>query len=118
MSEQKPPAEFNVPGSLMIRRQRMREGPSPVWILWKPHTAQSVHGESPESFSAILKFCQWPVGTPTGEALREWLVLWGYKRPAKKGKRSTVSPEVKATGFGPEAHLDESDPNHATKMVT
>jgi hypothetical protein len=23
-----------------------------------------------------------------------------------------------ATGFGPECHLDESDPNYQTKMVT
>jgi len=28
----------------------------------------------------ILKSVKWPPKTPTGEALRDWLVEWGYVR--------------------------------------
>jgi hypothetical protein len=28
--------------------------------------------------SAVLKAVQWPVGTPTGDALRAWLRNWGW----------------------------------------
>lgn len=118
MADPKPPSEFVVPGSLRIVRQVVREGPSPQWIMWRPHTAQGVSGEGPETFSAILKFAKWPPKTPTGEALRDWLVQWGHVRMKKGAKPTTVSPEVQATGFGPEAHLDETDPNHQTKMIT
>ena len=115
----KPAQVFEVPGSLKIERFRQREGPSPVWIIWTPGTSRPVPGSDQEAFRAILKLAKWPASTPTGEKLRAWLAEWGYVRPQKKAKKSTVSEEVKATGFGPEAHaLDESDPNYATKMVT
>jgi hypothetical protein len=38
--------------------------------------------------------------------------------PLTKGKGSNLSQELLETGFGPECHLDESDPNYQTKMVT
>lgn len=34
-----------------------------------------------DNFTQILKIVRWPVKTPTGEALRDWLVSWGYERP-------------------------------------
>ena len=113
----KPPAEFKVPGSLMIHRQVVREGPSPQWTMWRPHTSQAVCGESPETFNAILKFAKWPPKTPTGERLRDWLVEWGHVR-RNRAALPQISAEIVATGFGPEAHLDESDPNHNTRMIT
>ena len=115
--DQKPSSEFVVPGSLSVRRQRMREGPSPVWIVWRPHTCQSVSGDSPESFSQLLKLCKWPPGTPTGDRLRDWLVEWGHVRKKKGAKKKEISKELEATGFGPECHLDETDPNHNTKTI-
>ena len=45
----------------------------------------------------------------------EWLEAFDDQ----KYQRPELDPEqVKKEGFGPEAHLDESDPNHQTKMVT
>jgi hypothetical protein len=32
----------------------------------------------------VAKACRWPVGTPTGEAIRNWLTGHGYTRPSKK----------------------------------
>lgn len=113
----KPPAEFKVPGSLTIVRQVVREGPSPQWTMWRPHTSQAVAGNDPETFSAILKFAKWPAKTPTGERLRDWLVEWGHVRRTR-ANLPKIDPEVVATGFGPEAHLDETDPNHNTRMIT
>lgn len=31
-----------------------------------------------ESGSAVLKACRWPVGTPTGDAIRNWLRQHGW----------------------------------------
>ena len=31
----------------------------------------------------VVRACRWPVGTPTGEAIRNWLVGHGYVRPGK-----------------------------------
>lgn len=70
---------FRKPG-LSIERQRNKEGPSPVWIIWQPHNARIVMGDD---FKAILKIARWPPKTPTGEALRDWLGAWGYERPGK-----------------------------------
>ena len=44
------------------------------------------------------------------ERLRDWLVEWAKGEPrSSQHQRGDV-----AMGFGPEAHLDESDPNHNT----
>ena len=34
--------------------------------------------------SEVIRACRWPVGTPTGEAIRNWLAQHGYVRPSKK----------------------------------
>ncbi|MBB78326.1 MAG: hypothetical protein CL844_04930 [Crocinitomicaceae bacterium] len=80
---EKPPAEFVRHGSLIVRRLNVREGPAPVWIVWRPDVAQGVGGDDAEAFSKILRLCRWPASTPTGQALREWLAAWGYERPGK-----------------------------------
>jgi hypothetical protein len=36
-----------------------------------------------DNFTQILKIVRWPVKTPTGEALRDWLGAWGYERPGR-----------------------------------
>ncbi len=63
---------------------------------------------------AILKFVKWPKGTPTGDALREWLTSFEQKPQAPAPKLDMA--KIKAEGFGPEAHDDEPTAN--TKMVT
>ena len=54
--------------------------------------------------SDVIRLARWPASTPTGEALRNWLVHWGHSRPVKGGPVSVAA----ATGFGPEAFGDES----------
>ena len=63
---------------------------------------------------AILKFVKWPKSTPTGDALREWLASFDKKTEAPAPKLDMA--QIKAKGFGPEAHDD--DPTANTKMVT
>ena len=96
-------------GQLWIERNRRREGPPVVYTV--------MSGKSARPFTdpkALLKWVKWPKGTPTGDALREWLASF-------EQKPQTPAPEldmakIKAEGFGPEAHDD--DPTANTKMVT
>ena len=101
--------QFLVPGSVLIERQIHREGPSPVFIAWKPHTSQSFTDEK-----ALLKFAAWPKSTPTGLKIREWLRSFDGI-PIEKPELDVA--RIEAEGFGPEAH-DEPDPTTNTKMVT
>ena len=72
-----------------------------------------------------------PKGLPMREALDSWLASLeaiDQERSKKalpltspepiQGSAPNLSPELLATGWGPEVHLDESDPNYQTKMVT
>jgi hypothetical protein len=68
----------------------------------------------------LRKFLKIPKGIPMREALDAWLAeleTIDAKRRESKPKEG-LSAELLATGFGPEAHLDESDPNYQTRMVT
>jgi hypothetical protein len=80
----------------------------------------------------LRRFLKIPKGIPMRAALDSWLdqlEAIDQERVSKKaqpltggplmeGKAPNLSQEVLATGFGPECHLDESDPNYQTKMVT
>ena len=103
------PEVFFTPGALRVERQTPREGPSPVYVAWKPHTAATFTNEK-----ALLKFAAWPKSTPTGQAIREWL---DQHRTATPTKAKLDLARMKAEGFGPEAH-DEPDPTTNCKMVT
>ena len=102
-------AQFLKPGSILIERQVPREGPSPVFTAWKPHTAQTFTDEK-----ALLKFAAYPKSTPTGVDLREW--LRSFDGVAIEKPELDVA-RIEAEGFGPEAH-DEPDPTTNTKMIT
>ena len=96
-------------GQLWIERNRRREGPPVVYTV--------LCGNSARPFTdpkAILKWVKWPKGTPTGDALREWLASFDKKPEAPTPELDMA--KVKAEGFGPEAHDD--DPTANTKMVT
>jgi hypothetical protein len=56
-----------VAGGLWIERQQER-GEAPVYVAWKPHVSQ-LFCDAKE----LLRWIKWPAGTPTGDALREWL---------------------------------------------
>ena len=97
------------------------------YVVWKPDV--SIYCRTRKE---VLKFASWPIKTPTGDSLRAWLdqlEAIDQERVSKKaqpltggplmeGKAPNLSQELLATGFGPECHLDESDPNYQTKMVT
>ena len=102
-------AERFTAGSLWIERTRRREGPPVVYTVMIKESSRAF-----TEHKAILKFVKWPKGTPTGDALREWLASFEKEKP-------TANPEldvakIKAEGFGPEAH-DDKDPTANTKMI-
>ena len=102
-------AQFFKPGSVLIERQVPREGPSPVFIAWKPHTSATFTDER-----ALLTFAAYPKSTPTGVDLREWLRSFdgvAVETPELDTAR------IQSEGFGPEAHA-EPDPTTNTKMIT
>ncbi len=105
-------SRFTAPG-LFIERQFDRwngEG----FIAWKPHVSQCFSDRK-----ALLRFIAWPAKTPTGDAIREWLKSFvDHEPPADDPQpKSSLSPELQATGFGPECHLDESDPQFQTRTI-
>ena len=100
-----------VAGQLWIERNRRREGPPIVYTV--------MSGTSARPFTdtkAILKWVKWPKGTPTGDALREWLASFEQKQEAT-APEADFAERIKAEGFGPEAH-DPEDPVAGTKMIT
>ena len=95
-------------GQLWIERNRRREGPPVIYTV--------LCGKSARPFTdpkALLKWVKWPKGTPTGDALREWLASFDKKQDAPAPELDMA--QIKAEGFGPEAHDD--DPTVNTKMV-
>ena len=85
------------------------------YVVWKPDVSVYVRTRK-----EVLKFASWPAKTPTGDSLRAWLDQMEAIDSAKQkpSPKEGLSDELLATGFGPEAHLDESDPNYQTKMIT
>ncbi len=69
----------------------------------------------------LRKFLGLALKTPSRESLESWLVSLDaidHERENRKQPQQTgLSKEVLITGFGPECHLDESDPNHQTRTV-
>ena len=62
----------------------------------------------------LRRFLKVPKGLPMRAALDSWL----DSLQATDAERTEPSrAEVLATGFGPECHLDESDPNYNTRTV-
>ena len=101
------PERFHIPGSLLVERQLRREGPSPVFIAWRPNTSMLFTERKP-----LLKFCAWPASTETGKELRTWLDSFPESAPAAELDLARLKQE----GFGPEQH--EDDPTSQTRMVT
>lgn len=97
-----------------IRVESTRDHNGRTFTAWKPHASRWF-----DNRKDLLRWLSWPPKTPTGDALRAWL----NDLEAQDAQRSPapqpdgLSPEVIATGFGPEAHLDPSDPNYETRTV-
>jgi len=69
----------------------------------------------------LRKFLGLPLKTPSREALDSWLVsldaIDDERQNRKQQSSIGLSEEALKTGFGPECHLDETDPNHQTRTV-
>ena len=62
------PDQFHVPNALFVERSLHKDGPSPLYVAWKPNTSRMFYNKT-----SLLKFCAWPKSLPTGQALRNWL---------------------------------------------
>ena len=103
------PKSFHVPGALLIEQHIVREGPSPYFVAWKPHTSRMFYDRR-----EMMRWIKWPKGTPTREAIDSFLD--GLEAP--KAQPTLDLEAIKREGFGPEAHaLDDSDPNSQTRTV-
>lgn len=102
---------FTAPGVYILRQWDRWNGAS--FIAWRPHVSVICSDRK-----ALLRFIAWPTKTPTGDRIREWLD--GFEQePAEPppDQPATLSAEVIATGFGPECHLDDGDPNYQTRTI-
>jgi hypothetical protein len=87
------------------------------YICYRPHTSLLL-----DNRKAVLKWAGYPAQTPTRADLDAWLQAVESadteRQEAKAPAATGPSPEVLATGFGPEAHgLDDTDPNHNTRTI-
>ena len=89
--------QFYKPGSVFIEYQTPSEGPSPVWVCWKPNSSQGF-----TDVKALLRFAGWPRSTPTGVALREWLENLPPDIRAIKQQKDAV--KLEETSWDPKAH--------------
>jgi hypothetical protein len=99
---------FTAPGLIVTRFWDRWNGVS--FVAWKPGVSAGFTERK-----ELLKFVAWPAKTPTGDRLREWLS--SFEQPAEVVPVADKTVELQATGFGPECHLDESDPNYQTRTV-
>lgn len=99
--------QFYKPGSVFIEYQTPSEGPSPVWVCWKPNSSQGF-----TDVKALLKFAGWPKSTPTGIALREWLE--NLPPDVRVAKAKQAAAKLEETSWGPEVF---EEPNDNTKTV-
>ena len=66
----------------------------------------------------LIRWLKVPKSIPMRQALDSWLAsLGGQDAEQKQSAPTALSQKVLATGFGPECHLDESDPNHNTRTI-
>jgi hypothetical protein len=78
-------------GELWIERTKQREGP--------PYVYTCLSGKKSRLFTdpkALLKFVRWPKGTPTGEALREWLDSFKGKESADQSLSEAQAQPVQS----------------------
>jgi len=69
----------------------------------------------------VKQFLKLSIKTTSRDSLDSWLASLAAADESKtqpnQPKNQALSEELLQTGFGPECHLDESDPNHQTRTV-
>ena len=81
-----------------------------AFCCWRPHTSVFCANRS-----EVLRFMAWPTKTPTGDALRDWLtaIEEADAKRARPAEQQGLTPELLATGFGPETHdIDNENARH------
>ena len=103
---------FSSPGLLVVRQWDRWNGA--LFIAWKPNVSMAFRERK-----QLMKFVSWPAKTPTGDRFREWLDSFDVNETVVDDPQPALplTDELLATGFGPECHLDESDPNYQTRTV-
>lgn len=103
---------FKAPGLIVVRQWDRWNGA--LFIAWKPNVSMAFRERK-----LLLKFVGWPAKTPTGDQFREWLNSFDVNETVVDDPQPVLplTDELLATGFGPECHLDETDPNYQTKTV-
>jgi len=85
------------------------------YCAWRPDVSRGF-----DSTKELLRWLGWPAKTPTGDEIRAWLnelEATDAKREEERTSAAGAAPVDIAGGFGPECHLDESDPNFQTRTV-
>ena len=65
----------------------------------------------------LRNFLKPPAGTATRQLLDDWLLGLADNDASRHAPAPDKTAELQATGFGPECHLDETDPNYQTRTV-
>ena len=107
------PNTFTAPGLIVTRQWDRWNGA--LFIAWKPSVSMAFRKRR-----ELLKFVAWPAKTPTGDQFREWLDSFDEPLVDAVAEGLEIcqnNPDLMATGFGPECHLDETDPNYQTRTV-
>ncbi|MCE2839525.1 MAG: hypothetical protein LW834_21700 [Cyanobium sp. 49614_E6] len=99
-----------VAGGLRITTWRDFNGRA--FVCWRPDVSIFC-----QTNKEVLRFAAWPVKTPTGDALREWLASLGAADQQKGASVAPVGDAQVEGSFDPLAHQDE-DPTAATRMIT
>ena len=103
------PERFEAKG-LWVERHRSRWN-GETFRAWRPDVSMWFSDRQ-----ALLSFVGCPKGTPTGDSFRSWLASMTDDAP-ETDTDASLSADQLASGFGPECHLDASDPNYQTKTV-
>ncbi|MFZ9960673.1 MAG: hypothetical protein ACO3GP_09790 [Candidatus Limnocylindrus sp.] len=80
-----------------LRITSIREDDRHYYLCWRPDISCFQLERK-----ALLKWCKWPPKTPTGDALRAWLLTLEGETPVAVSDDGALAPE---------------DPNYATRTV-
>ena len=105
--------QYNYPdnsNTLIVNYHRVREGPNWIMVYYKNIATPCLTVKDVRARFGSAKF------TETCKKVCAWVqeCIDKYDASALELDMDKVSKE----GFGPEAYLDETDPNYQTKMVT
>jgi len=65
----------------------------------------------------LRSFLKLPAGSATRQLLDDWLLGLADNDASRHAPAPDKTAELQATGFGPECHLNETDPNYQTRTV-